>query len=102
MTNAEIINAVIAATADATEISETEIRSKSRMRETVDARHIAIKVIHDMGIYVSRIAAHLHITERNVHYALTAFEERLRGNPLMRNNYEIVRNKVRKWLETSN
>lgn len=99
MTNAEITGAVLAATAEITETDIDILMSKSRTREIVDARHIAIKVMHDMGLYVRRIAAYLGVSERNIHYALTGFEMRLRGNPMMRNNYEEVRNEMRKRLE---
>ena len=96
MTSSEIIEAVMEAAAEATETGTKAITSKSRIRETVDARHIAIKTMYDLGVYVPRISEYMGISERNVHYVLTSFEGRLRGNTLLRSNYEAVRNKMRK------
>lgn len=99
MTSSEIIEAVMEAAAEATETGTKAITSKSRIRETVDARHIAIKTMYDLGVYVPRISEYMGISERNVHYVLTSFERRLRGNTLLRSNYEAVRNKMRKWID---
>ena len=87
------------AAAEATETGTKAITSKSRIRETVDARHMAIKTMYDLVVYVPRISEYMGICERNVHYVLTSFEGRLRGNTLLRSNYEAVRNKMRKWIE---
>lgn len=101
MTNTEIMDAVAQVTATATEIGVGEIKSKARGSEVVDARHIAIKVMHETGVYAPRIARYMGVTERGVHYALSAFGWRIRQNPMMRSNYEAVRNEVRKALEAT-
>lgn len=54
MTSSEIIEAVMEAAAEATETGTNAITSKSRIRETVDARHMAIKTMYDLGVYVPR------------------------------------------------
>lgn len=75
------------------------IKGKSRDTESVDARWICVKLLSEMGLYVSRIAEMMSITPRYVQYILTDFEDRIACCNLMRMNYERARKNMRKECE---
>ena len=54
---AELADRVITLVTEESDIPKEAILSKSRTAEVVDARHLAIKLLHSKDIYPSRIAA---------------------------------------------
>lgn len=72
------------------EISRELILSKSRTTEAVDARHLAIRLLHGKDIYPSRIAAIFNLSPRSIHYIITTFDARLQANKSLRNNYAKI------------
>lgn len=81
----EAIKTVLSSVAEETGIEMESILSNDRHREVVDARHIAIKMLHDNGFYPSEIASTFSITVRNVMYIISRFELRtLSSKPVMR------------------
>lgn len=54
---AELTDRILALVAEETEMPKETILSKSRAAEAVDARHMAIWLLHSNGVYSSRIAA---------------------------------------------
>lgn len=69
----EYASSVIDLVADELEVSRELILSKSRTAEVVDARHLAIKLLHSKDIYPSRIAAIFRMSPRSVRHVITAF-----------------------------
>lgn len=77
-----------------TEISQELILSKSRSMDIVDARHLAIKLLHSKDVYPKRIAEFFGITPRSVHYIITTFDARLQANKSLRNNYAKIAKQI--------
>lgn len=86
----EYASSVIDLVADELEISRELILSKSRTAEAVDARHLAIRLLHGKDIYPSRIAAIFNLSPRSIHYIITTFDTRLQTNKSLRNNYAKI------------
>ena len=51
---AEFAERVLELVADELEVAKEQILSKSRKAETVDARHMAVKLLHANNIYIRR------------------------------------------------
>ncbi len=94
MKKSEIITSVLSAVSEETEIDIKTILSQERRREIVDARHIAINLLHKSGIYQSAIAEIFRITPRNVQYILSDFDARMLCSSPMRNDYERIRKRL--------
>lgn len=90
----ELAHFVIIAIERETDITKSQILSNAKQAEIVDARHLAIKILSLSGIYPDRIAGVFGITRRNVHYVLSTFDDRLRFNHQLRNNYEIIKKQL--------
>ena len=97
----EIVSAVLTAVSEETEIPYKSILSRCSSADVVDARWLAVILLHKSGIYAVRIADHLNITPRYVQYIITDFGDRAAVNKALRNNYEKIANKLRKELETT-
>lgn len=90
MKKSEIISSVLSAVSEETEITREEILSQSKRREIVDARHIAIYLLAQYGIYQSNIAEAFKTTPRNVQYIIADFDTRLLFSPPMKADYERI------------
>jgi len=101
MKKSEIIATVFSAVADETGIDIKTILSQDRRREIVDARHIAINLLHKNGLYQSNIAEIFRITPRNVQYILSDFDARMLCSIPMRNDYERIRKRLGNICETA-
>ena len=95
----DLVDYVVAAVADITEIPCRTIMSKCSRAEVVDARHIAVMLLHNAGLYSMVIADHMRITPRYVQYIVTDFADRIACNRLLRIKYEQTANKLRNDLE---
>lgn len=93
----EYASSVIDLVADELEVSRELILSKSRTAEVVDARHLAIKLLHSKNIYPSRIAAIFGISPRSIRHIITAFDARVQANKSL--GYNLA--KIRKQLGES-
>ena len=80
-----------------TEIPKETILSKSRTIDVVDARHLAIKLLHSKDIYPSRIAGIFGMSPRSVRHVITAFDARVQANKSL--GYNLA--KIRKQLGES-
>ncbi len=87
----EIINSVLKIVSEETEISREQILSPSKIRDIVDARFLAIKLLYDAGIYPSSIAKAFNITPRSVGYAVTAFGDRTSTSRLLMSSYKRLK-----------
>lgn len=94
---AELTDRVITLVAEDTDMPKEAILSKSRTAEVVDARHLAIKLLHSKDIYPSRIAAIFGMSPRSVRHVITAFDARAQANKSL--GYNLA--KIRKQLGES-
>ena len=76
----EEFDRIIKAVADASDLSRSQILSKRRFPDSLDARWIAVKLLRDEGFYSSRIAELMSMTTRNVNHIIYAVEIRLSHN----------------------
>ncbi len=97
----DLVNSVVSAVADITEIPCELILSKCSRTEVVDARWMVVYLLHKSGVYTMRIAERMRITPRYVQYIITDFEDRIAVSRPMRTNYEKIANKLRKVSETT-
>lgn len=85
--------------ADATEVPCGVIMSRCSNAEVVDARWMAVALLHGCGMYPMRIAAAMGITPRYVQYIITDFADRIAMSRQLRTKYEQTANKLRNNLE---
>lgn len=76
--------------AEVSGVGKTQILSKSKESDVVDARHILIKVLSDCGLSAKNIARSLNMSSRNVQYALLYFDDRIKYSKWARRTYEII------------
>lgn len=98
---AELADDVINLVADELEVPRELILSKSRTAETVDARHMAVKLLHYCNVYPSRIATLFGLTPRSVHYVITSFDARIQTNRSLRNSYAKLAKRLGENCETT-
>lgn len=91
MPKSKIAADIIARVASETDTSRNLLFSNSRIREVVDARSVAIKLMSDEGLYPSDIAKVFGITPRSVSYAITAFDNRIACNRFLTNIYKKLK-----------
>ena len=84
---AELTSTVLDLVAGELEVSRDSILSKSRRAEIVDARHMAISLLHTNNVYPARIAEIFRLSPRNIHYVITSFDARIQTNRKLRNIY---------------
>ncbi len=76
----ELADYVIELVADELDVPKDSILSKSRKVEIVDARHMAIRLLHASNVYPARIAEIFRLSPRNIHYVITSFDARIQTN----------------------
>lgn len=91
---------VVDTVARETDTTREAIMSSARNSEVVDARHMVIKILHSRGLYPSRIARIMGLSVRAVHYAITSFHSRTRGNRSLLMTYERIAKQLGNKLET--
>ena len=97
----EYASSVIDLVADELEVSRELILSKSRTAEVVDARHLAIRLLHCKDIYPSRIASIFGLSQRSIHYIITTFDARLQANKSLRNIHAKIAKQLGNNSETT-
>lgn len=98
---AAFANHVLSIVAEETDIPEELILSKSRAAEVVDARHLAIKLLHSKDIYPKRIAGIFNLSPRTIHYIITSFDSRIQANKSLRNNFAKIAKQLGNNFETT-
>ena len=73
----ERFDRIIQAVADASDLTTSQIVSKRRFPDSLDARWIAVKLLREEGLYSSQIAELMSMTTRNVNRIVYAVEIRL-------------------------
>jgi len=91
---AELTARIVALVSEETEIPKETILSKSRTTEAVDARHLAIWLLHAKNVYPKRIAETFGLSARSVRHIVTTFDSRIQTNKPL--GYNLA--KIRKQL----
>ena len=68
---------LVSVVAELSELTETDIMEGRKTDAVVDARWIIVRILKEQGYHTANIAMLLNMTQRNVSYILTAFQERL-------------------------
>ena len=76
----EQFDRILNAVADASGVTISQIISKRRFPDSLDARWIVVKLLRDEGFYSSRIAELMSMSSRNVNHIIYAVEIRLSHN----------------------
>lgn len=87
----EIYSSLLASVSEETEVPEDLIASASRRAEHVDARYILVKLLSMQGFTPSATASLIGHKQRAITRILEMFEDRLRVSPLMKVNYERIK-----------
>lgn len=91
---AEYADNVLKLVAEELEIPECQILSKSREVEVVDARYLAVKLLHSHDIYPSRIASILGMSPRTVRHIITSFDSRIQTNKSLCHIFAKIRQQL--------
>lgn len=95
----ELSEYIITLAAREFDVCKEDIVSGNRHTETVDARHVVIKLLYQQGFYPGRIASILNQSPRTITYAITNFDSRIKMNPLMNHSYVIIAQLLRNYLD---
>lgn len=91
---AEFANHVLDLVSVETEIAKELILSKSRAAEVVDARHLAIMLLHSKDVYPKRIAEIFNMSPRSIRHIITTFDSRIQTNKPLRYNLAKIRKQL--------
>ena len=83
------------------EISREDILSKSRSIEILDARNMVVRLLWLMHVYPKKIADLTHLSTRNIHYIITTFDDRVKGNRFLRQRYAKIAKELCRMFEIS-
>lgn len=75
-------------------ITAEELLSDSRKEIIVDARHLAVALMADCGLYPNIIAELLGCSYRNICIVLSHFSGRCKRRKLLRYNYEKLKQQI--------
>ena len=92
----EYADRTIAVVVDLTGVERTDILSKCKTINIVDARWMVVKLLREAGYYPSEIAPIMGMTIRQVQSIITEFDARLKySDPMLRINYAAAVNHLR-------
>jgi hypothetical protein len=94
MSKTDIFNTILRMVSEETEIPCTQILSRHKDMETVDARYLLVHFLSETGFTPSYIASKVHITERTVTYIHTNFELRVATQKMLRIYFENLRKRL--------
>lgn len=90
----DVKNFCLEIVANEVEISNEMILSPSKSEDVVDARHLLVMLMYDIGLYPTSIAKLMGCTVRNINVIISGFSLRCQRRKLLRNSYE----KLRKYI----
>ena len=86
---------LVSIVAKLSDLSAEDILHGRKTDEVVDARWIIVRMLSEHGYHTSKIAMLLHMTQRNVTYILTVFQDRLdQYDSLFKSTYQKARVEV--------
>ena len=68
---------LVSIVAELSELTEADIMEGRKTDAVVDARWVIVRILKEQGYHTANIAMLLNMTQRNVSYILTAFQDRL-------------------------
>lgn len=77
--------------AEEMEVSQQEILSESKIEDVVDARHLLVQLMYELGLYPATIAQLIGCTSRNVNSIISGFRLRCERRKLLRHSYERLK-----------
>lgn len=92
MSKSEIFAETLNLVSKETEIPVEKMLSSCKDAETVDARHLLVRLLADRGIYPAQIAVWMSKTERAINYIITNFQCRAETRKMLRINWENIKN----------
>lgn len=92
---AELADRILSIVAEEMETPKELILSKSKTSENVDARHLAIMLLHLKDVYPKRIAEVFGMSPRSVRYVITNFDARVQANKALGYNLAKIRKQLR-------
>lgn len=84
MCKSEIFAKILHEVSEETEVPESDIVSRCRNAEAVDARYILVYFLYRKGFYASTIAPFLNCRKRSVNHMMSDFDSRMKHSPMMR------------------
>lgn len=88
----EIYRQVLLTVAEVTAVSVKDIAGKSRRQDLVDARWIAIIIMHDKGFYAGQISRLMGMSERHIDRIIEEYPDRLKyGGLVFQTNLRTAR-----------
>ena len=94
MCKTEIFADILGAVSKETEIPKERILSESKDAEVVDARYILVKLLTDIGMYPSQIAAKINKTRRAVNYIISNFSSRETAGKMLRIYLDSIKKRL--------
>lgn len=95
MSKQDYFENVLNIVASMTELTAEQILHGKKTDDVVDARWIVVRMLSEHGYHTFNIAMLMHMTQRNVTYILTAFQDRLdQYDSLFKSTYQKVRVEV--------
>ncbi len=91
MSKSEIFAEALNMVSKETELPVEKILSSCKDAETVDARHLLVRLLTDRGIYPAQIAVLMSKTERTINYIITNFQCRAETRKMLRINWENIK-----------
>lgn len=95
MSRSELFENILRMVSEETEIPSSQIVSRRKDSETVDARYLLVHFLSDTGFSPSYIAEKIGVTERTVTNIKTNFEIRCSVQKLLRMNCENLTKRIR-------
>lgn len=90
----DVRNFCLELVANEVEISGEDIMSQSKSEDVVDARHLTIMLMYDIGLYPTAIAKLMGCTARNINAIISGFALRCERRKLLRNSYEKLKKHI--------
>lgn len=91
MKKSEIFAEALNLVSKETEIPVEKMLSSCKDAETVDARHLLVRLLADRGMYPAQIAVWMSKTERAINYIITNFQCRAESRKMLRVNWEHIK-----------
>jgi hypothetical protein len=90
----QILNEVLSAVVEASEVEKEKILSGCKEEEVVDARALLIRLMNDKGLYPVQISKLTGLNIRCVTHFLLVFNERKNSRKILRINYDKLQNQL--------
>lgn len=94
MKKSDIMRNLLSVISEVVEIEASEILSLDKSEHIVDARHMLIVLLFEVGFYPEEISKLIGCTKRNVNGVICNFSKRCKARKMLRINYEIIKNKI--------